>query len=126
MKTAKNLLLVIVSFVSITASADVMQFSLCTFKDGKSMDDAQAWVVDWRKIIETVGKQYEVKLFNPNAGSHKIHPGRQFALVGSTPTLTTYGDGWDWWYSAKEAMKSRENLASIASCGANSIWVSTD
>ena len=90
------------------------------------MADAQAWVEDWRKIKKSAGKQYEVRLFNPNAGSHKIHPGSQFALVGSAPTLTTYGDGWDWWYSAKEAYKSRENLDSIASCGANSIWVSND
>ena len=126
MKTVKKFLLIIIPFISISASAEVMQFSLCTFKDGKTMDDAQAWLVDWRKIKDSAGKQYELKLLHPNAGSYKVHPGSQFAMLGSTPMLTTYGDGWDWWYSAKEAQQSREVLASIASCGANSIWVSTD
>ena len=126
MNILKKIMLVVIPFISISVSAEVTQFSLCTFNDGKKMADVQAWLVDWRKLAKSAGKQYQLKLLNPNAGGDQIHPGSQFGMLGTTPTLTTYGDGWDWWYSADEARKLRERLQSLASCGANSIWVSTD
>ena len=126
MKIKNYLLLIFLTLIPITASAEVFQFSICTYKDGKSIGDVQTWLEDWRKLVKQEGKQYELKLLTANAGSYKIKPGNQFALLGQTPTLTTYGDGWDFWYGAKAAEQSRTTLQSLASCSANSIWVSTD
>jgi len=126
MNAARKIMLAIVPFVSISVSAEVTQFSLCTFNDGKKPAEIQAWLMDWRKLSKSSGMTYQLKILNPNAGGDHLQPGSQFGLLGTTPTLTTYGEGWDWWYSSKDAKKSRENLQSIASCGANSIWVSTD
>ena len=126
MKIKNLLLFILLTFVPFIASAEVFQFSVCTYKDGKSIGDVQAWLEDWRGLVKREGKQYELKLLTANAGSHKLKPGSQFALLGNTPTLTTYGDGWDFWYGAKAAEQSRTTLQSLASCSANSIWVSTD
>lgn len=121
-----KVLLFVIPFLSVAVSAEVVQFSICTLNEGKTMADAQAWMEDWRKIKKQANKQYELQLFNPNAGDDTLLPGKQFGMLGTTPTLTSYGDGWDWWYSSTATMKSREMLGTIAACGANSIWVSTD
>ncbi len=115
--------LIALLFAPLPVSADVIQYSLCTLSDGKTMTDAQAWLDDWRELVKRASKQYEIRLLVPHAGTES--PG-QFYIEGSSPTLTTYADGWEWWYSDEEALKSNEQLGSVAVCGFNSIYMTTD
>jgi hypothetical protein len=120
MKTLVALLLVV---FSVSASATAMQYSLCTLNDGKTMMDAQAWLDNWRKLAAAEKIDYEIRLLIPHASTDVIG---QFYIEGSSPTLSSYAKAWEWWYSDADALKSNDGLESVAACGANSIYVSTD
>jgi len=109
--------------VPFSANAEVMQYSLCTLKEGKTMADVQAWVDAWRPLVKKAGKQYAIRILVPHAGTESIG---QFYIEGSSPTLSTYAEGWEWWYSDGDAAKSNAQLMSAAACGANSIYITTD
>jgi hypothetical protein len=106
-----------------SVNAEVMQYSLCDLNEGKTMADAQAWVEAWRPMAKSSGKQYQLRLLTPHAGPERLG---QFFIEGSTPTLSTYAEAWEWWYSDSAAAKSNAQLVSVASCEANSIYISTD
>jgi hypothetical protein len=106
-----------------SATAEVMQYSLCTLNDGKTMADAQAWVDAWRPLVKSAGKDYSIRLLVPHASQETLG---QFFIEGSTPTLSSYADGWEWWYSDSDAAKSNAQLVSAATCSAASIYISTD
>ena len=65
MKIKNYLLLIFLTLIPITASAEVFQFSICTYKDGKSIGDVQTWLEDWRKLVKQEGKQYELTIPQP-------------------------------------------------------------
>ena len=107
----------------LSATAEVMQYSLCTLNDDKSMADAQAWVDAWRPLVKKAGKDYSLRLLVPHASQESLG---QFFIEGSTPTLGSYAEAWEWWYSDDDAAKSNAQLESAATCDAASIYISTD
>jgi hypothetical protein len=119
----KLCLLVALSLAPFSASAEVMHYSLCTLNDGKAATDVQAWVTSWRQLVKQSGKKYEVRILVPHASPEKAN---QFFLEGSSPTLSTHADAWEWWYSDAQAQKSNAQLVSVASCGEASIYRTTD
>jgi hypothetical protein len=123
MRTLIRLLIATLSFVAFSASAEVMQYTLCTLKDGKSINDVKAWVDEWRPLVKAAGKKYEIRILLPHASTEKLN---QFFIEGSSPTLTTYAEGWEWWYSDPKALKSNERLVSVAACEANSVYRTLD
>jgi hypothetical protein len=119
----KLLLMVVLSLVPFTASAEVMNYSLCTLVDGKSVTDVQAWATSWRQLVKQAGVKYEVRILVPHASPEKAN---QFYVEGSSPTLATYAAAWEWWYSDAQAKASNAKLESTASCGEASIYRTAD
>jgi hypothetical protein len=120
MKILATALLFVLSF---NASADAMQYSLCTLNDGKTMADAQAWLDGWRNLVKNDKIDYEIRLLVPHASPEQIG---QFFIEGSSPTLSAHATAFEWWYSDEDAAKSNAQLVSTAACGANSIYMTTD
>jgi hypothetical protein len=112
-------LMVVLALVSFSASAQVMNYSLCTLNEGKTIADVQAWMKDWRTMVQQAGKQYESRILIPHASPEKEN---EFYLEGSSPTLATYADAWEWWYTAPQAAKSLAQLQSAASCGQAAVY----
>lgn len=109
--------------LSLNASADAMQYSLCTLNDGKTMADAQAWLDDWRTLAKKEKIDYKIRLLIPHASTEMLG---QFYIAGESPTLGSYATAWEWWYSDEDAAKSNARLVSTAACGAASIYMTTD
>lgn len=119
----KALLATILLAVPFFASAEVMQYSLCTLNDGKTIADAQAWVDDWRKLVDAEDIEYAVRLLQPHASTEAVN---QFFIEGSSPTLSSSAAAWEWWYSDEDALASAARLNEAATCGGNSFYITTD
>ena len=123
LKMMRILTAAIFLFASVTASAETMQYSLCTLNDGKTMADAQAWVNDWRVLVKKEKIDYAIRLLIPHASTDQAN---QFFIEGSTPTLSSYAAAWEWWYGDEDALASNAQLVEAATCGGNSIYVTAD
>jgi hypothetical protein len=123
MKKLLSLMTIALSFASSSASAEVMQYSKCTLNDGKTISDMQAWLTGWRTLVKQAGKQYQVRILLPHAAPLALN---QFYIEGSSPTLSTYAAGWEWWYADPKALQSNAQLVSIATCEANEIFMTAD
>jgi hypothetical protein len=119
----KKLISVLILIVPFSVSGEVMQYSLCTLNEGKTIADAQAWLDSWRKLVDAEDVNYEVRLLIPHAGTEGLN---QFYIEGASPTLTTSAAAWEWWYSDEDALNSAAALADAAVCGGNSFYISTD
>ena len=109
--------------ISLKVSADAMQYSLCTLNEGKTMQDAQTWLNDWRALAKKEDISYSLRLLTPHASTDQLG---QFYIEGSSPTLSTYATAWEWWYSDEDAAASNAQLVGVASCGANAVYMTTD
>ena len=117
--------LTILVFVPLSVSAEVLHYSSCTLKDGKTLADAQRWVEDWRPMVKSAGKDYKIRLLTGHAAqADGMLP--NFAIEGRSSTLSSHAAAWEWWYSEAKAAKSNAQLQSIADCGANSIYLTTE
>lgn len=119
----KLLTAAILFFVSVAASADAMQYSLCTLNDGKTMADAQQWVNDWRALVKKENVNYSIRLLVPHASTEQLG---QFYIEGSSPTLSSYAASWEWWYADEDAAASNQQLVDVATCGANAVYMTMD
>lgn len=119
----KALLAALILLVPFSVSAEVMQYSLCTLNEGKTISDAQTWVSNWRKLVAAEKINYNLRLLQPHASTEALN---QFYIEGSSPTLTSTAAAWEWWYSDEDALNSAAELASAATCGGNSFYVTTD
>lgn len=120
MKILAATLLLIVSF---NASADAMQYALCTLNDGKTMADAQAWLDDWRNLVKKEKLDYKIRLLVPHASPESAG---QFFIEGASATLSSHAAAFEWWYADEDAAKSAALLNSAATCDSNSIYLTTD
>ncbi len=119
----KLLIVAALCLAPLSVSAQVMNYSLCTLNAGKSVTDAQTWVTSWRQLVQQAGKKYAVRILIPHASTIEAN---QFYVEGSSPTLATYAEAWEWWYTDAQAAKSNAQLVSVASCGEASIYRTTD
>jgi len=120
-----QLLLTILVFAPLSVSAEVLHYSSCTLKDGKTLADAQGWVDDWRPLVKSAGKDYKIRLLIGHAAQADGMP-PNFAIEGRSSTLSSYAAAWEWWYSDAKAAESSAQINSIASCGAASIYTTTE
>ena len=109
--------------ISFQASADIMHYTLCSLNEGKTIDDAQAWLDDWRALVNKHDISYSARLLLPHASTEQIG---QFYIEGSSPTMSTYAAAWDWWYYNEDAAPSNAQLVDVAACGQNAVYVTTD
>ncbi len=117
-------LVVALTWLGVPASAEVMHYSRCKLMDGKSMDDVQAWVNDWRKLKTEKGIDYRVRILIPHA-DNDMGQG-DFFIEGGSSTLQSYAAAWNWWYTDADAAKSAEQLNAAASCDSGVVYRSTD
>lgn len=125
MKFYFRTLLTLLVFVPLSVSAEVLHYSSCTLKDGKTLADAQGWVEDWRSLVKSAGKDYKIRLLTGHAAPADQMP-PNFAIEGRSSTLSSHAAAWEWWYSDAKAAKSNAQITSIADCGASSIFVTTE
>ena len=103
--------------------AEVMSYTLCTLNEGKTISDAQTWTNNWRKLVAADKIDYKLRLLQPHAATEGLN---QFYIEGSSSTLASSAAAWEWWYSDEDALNSAAELASAATCGSNSFYISTD
>ena len=115
----------ILVFFPLSVSAEVLHYSLCTLKDGKTLADAQGWVEDWRPMVKSAGKDYKIRLLIGHAAQADGMP-PNFFIEGRSSTLSSHAAAWEWWYSDAQAAKSNAQMESIADCGTNSIYTTTE
>ena len=106
------------------ASAEVMHYSKCKLAQGKTIDDAQAWVKDWRVLVKKAGLDYRIRLLVPHADNTLAAD--EFFIEGGSPTLQSYAAAYDWWYTDAEAAKSSDQLNAAATCDSGAVYRSTD
>ena len=125
MKYLIKTFLAILVFFPLSVSAEVLHYSSCTLKDGKTLADAQGWVNDWRPLVKSAGKDYKIRLLTGHvAPADGMLP--NFAIEGSSSTLSSHAAAWEWWYSDAKAAKSNAQIQSIAECGDVSIYITTE
>ena len=106
------------------ASAEVMHYSKCKLGDGKTVDDVQAWVNDWRTLKTAKGIDYRVRILIPHADNDL--GADEFFIEGGSSTLQSYAAAWDWWYTNPDATQSNAQLNAAASCDSGAVYRSTD
>jgi hypothetical protein len=55
MKKTIKFLSIVMALLPLSAFADVMHYSICELKQGKSLADVQQWVDDWRPMAKKAG-----------------------------------------------------------------------
>jgi hypothetical protein len=124
-KNSLSLLLTLFLIIpAVQASAEVMHYSRCKLVQGKTIDDVQAWVKDWRTLKTAKGIDYKVRILIPHADNDL--DADEFFIEGGSSTLQSYAAAWSWWYSDAEAAKSAEQLNAAATCDSGVVYRSTD
>jgi hypothetical protein len=124
MRRTLLLLVLCVVWPASQASAEIMHYSKCKLAQGKTIDDAQAWVNDWRPLAKEKGIDYRIRLLIPHADNDL--EADEFFLEGGSATLQSYAAAWDWWYTSAEASKSADQLNAAATCNSGAVYRSSD
>ena len=106
------------------ASADVMDYSRCQLEEGKSIDDVQKWVTDWRALAKKNSVNYQLRLLVPHSDTTLM--AGEFFIEGRSPSLATHAAAWQWWYTNADAAKSADQLAAAATCRSTAIYRGMD
>ena len=106
------------------ASAEVMHYSKCKLAKGKTIDDVQAWVNDWRTLKTKQDIDYRVRILIPHADNDL--GADEFFIEGGSSTLQSYAAAWNWWYTDAAAAKSADQLNAAATCDSGAVYRSTD
>ncbi len=120
----KLLVLLCVAWLPLQAFAEVMHYSKCETNEGKTIDDVQAWVKDWRALAKKKNIDYKLRLLIPHADSDL--EANEFFMEGSSPTLQSYAQAWEWWYTDSDADASGDQLAAAATCNSGAVYRTTD
>jgi len=120
----KVILVLFVVLLPLQAFGEVMHYSKCELAEGKTIDDVQAWVNDWRVLVKAQGIEYRVRLLVPHADNDL--GADEFFIEGGSPTLETYAKAWNWWYTNETAAQSVAQLNAAASCDSGAVYRSTD
>ncbi len=124
MKRTSVLLVLCLVWAAAPASAEVMHYNKCKLVEGKTIDDVQAWVKDWR-VLKTEKKiDYRVRILIPHADNDLAAD--EFFLEGGSSTFQSYAAAWNWWYTDTAAAKSADQLNKAATCDSGVVYRSTD
>ena len=77
-----------VVWLAAQASAEVMHYSKCKINEGKTIDDVQVWVNDWRVLKTEKGIDYRIRLLIPHADNDL--GADEFFIEGGSSTLQSY------------------------------------
>ena len=124
MKRALVFLVLVLVCAAFQASAEVMHYSKCAIADGKTLDDVQAWVKDWRALKTQEKIDYDVRILVPHADSSMA--ANEFFIEGGSSTLASYAAAWSWWYTDADAAKSNAQLTAAATCESGVVYRSLD
>ena len=122
--SAFSVLALALVWLAAPATAEVMHYSKCKLNDGKTIDDVQAWVNDWRALKTEKDIDYKVRILIPHA-DNDLGAG-EFFIEGGSSTLQSYAAAWDWWYTDAAAAKSADQLNAAATCDSGVVYRSTD
>jgi P2-related tail formation protein len=125
MKKSIKFLSIVVALLPLSVFADVMHYSICELKQGKSLADVQRWVDDWRPMAKKAGIDYSVRILIGHAAPAEVMP-PNFIIAGTSTTLASYAKAWDWWYTDANAKKSNAQLIAVATCGASQVYTSLE
>ncbi len=106
------------------AYAEVMHYSKCKLVEGKTIDDVQAWVKDWRALKTDKKIDYRVRILIPHADNDL--GANEFFIEGGSSTLQSYAAAWNWWYTDAAAANSAVQLNAAATCDSGVVYRSTD
>jgi len=76
-------------------------------------------------MAKSAAIDYKIRLLVGHAAPADGMP-PNFAIEGRSSTLSSHAAAWEWWYSDAQAAKSGAQIQSIADCGNNSIYVTTE
>lgn len=126
MKRVPVYLVLAFALVSLAAQApaEVMHYSKCKFADGKTIEDVQVWVKDWRALKTEKGIDYRIRILIPHADNDL--DADEFFLEGGSSTLPSYAAAWDWWYNDAAAAKSSDQLNAAATCDSGVVYRTAD
>jgi hypothetical protein len=120
----KTILVLCLVLLPVQAFGEIMHYSKCKLADGKTIDDVQAWVNDWRVLKDAQGIDYRVRLLIPHADNDL--GADEFFIEGGSSTLESYAKAWNWWYTDSSAAKSVAQLNAAATCDSGAVYRSTD
>lgn len=123
-KIACSLLGAFLLTIAAQASAEVMDYSRCQLEEGKTIEDVQKWVTDWRALAKKNNINYQLRLLVPHADT-TLSPG-EFFIEGRTPSLGAHAAAWQWWYTNADAAKSGDQLAAAATCRSAAVYRGMD
>ena len=109
---------------AVPASSEVMHYSKCKLEDGKTLEDVQAWVTDWRKLKTDNGIDYEIRILVPHADNDL--GADEFFIEGRSSTLSSHAAAYEWWYSDDAAAASATQLNAAATCDSGAIYRTAD
>ena len=125
MKKSIKILSIVVALLPLSAFADVMHYSICELKQGKSLADVQQWVDDWRPMAKKAGIDYSIRILVGHAAPAEVMP-PNFIIAGTSTTLASYAKAWDWWNTDANARKSNAQMTAAAACGASQVYTSLE
>lgn len=119
-------MLVVLCLVGLPLQAlgEVMHYSRCELNEGKTIDDVQKWVKDWRALKTAKGIDYRVRVLIPHADN--TLGANEFFLEGGSTNLESYAKAWNWWYTDADAAKSNTQLTGAATCASGVVYRSAD
>jgi len=120
----KAILVLCLTLLPLQAFGEVMHYSKCKLVAGKTIDDVQAWVNDWRALKAKAGIDYKIRLLIPHADNDL--GADEFFLEGRSSTLVSHAKAYTWWYSDSEAAKSGEQLNAAATCDSGVVYRTND
>ena len=120
----KKLVLLCVACLPFQTFAEVIHYSRCEINEGKTIDDVQAWVEDWRALVKKKNIDYKVRLLIPHAANEV--GANEFFIEGGSPTLQSYAQAWEWWYTDPDAAASSDQANAASTCDSGTVYRTTD
>ena len=120
----KAILVLCLTLLPLQAFGEVMHYSKCKLEDGKTLEDVQAWVTDWRKLKTAKGIDYEIRILVPHADNDL--GADEFFIEGRSSTLSSHAAAYEWWYSDDAAAASATQLNAAATCDSGAIYRTAD
>ncbi len=125
MKFVKSIAVIFASSLAFCASStafadEVLEEFVCTFNDGKTMDDLMKVVDQWKEVMEDIksGKDYQAWILTPIASDHMT----SVIWMGQIPDMEAFGK-LEAEYSVSEGGQVMDvKFDEVVTCHSRSIW----